>query len=213
MDRLEKEACLALLPDLQGHRVLEVGCGTGNFSLVLAGCGASMVGLDRSRPMLLRAKTKASRQGASLELIQGDATRLPLAPESFDDVVSILALDFVGPRQAAIREMVRVLRPGGRLTMAMLNRHSLWTLERRVKAWFKSTLWRQVNFLTQAQLERLLHDQPELTDIRSRQAVYFPPGPGLPWSVCIPVWKAGGPVMAPVRRLHGGHRDQTRPSI
>jgi len=179
-DRLEKEACLSLLPDLGGQRVLEVGCGTGNFSLFMAGHGAGVVGLDRSRLMLAQAKSKAEDQGMSLNWIQGDLTRLPVAPESFDGVVSILALDFVGSRHAAIREMVQALRPGGRLAVAMLNRRSWWTLQRQVKAWFKPTLWRQVDFLTAAELARLLQDHPDLQDIRSRQAVYFPPWPWPP---------------------------------
>jgi hypothetical protein len=68
-----------------------------------------------------------------------------------------------------------VLRPGGFVALAMLNRFSLWTLKRVVRAWLKPSLWRQVRFITPKELWRLLSSQPELADIRTRRAVYFPP--------------------------------------
>ncbi len=174
-DRVEKEALFALLPEVAGRRVLEVGCGTGNISLALAQRGAQVVGLDVSGPMLARARAKASRADLFPAWVRGTAGRLPFAEASFDGVLSILALDFMANREQVIQEMVRVLRPGGFLTVAMLNRYSLWTIKRVVRAWFRPSLWEQVRFITPTGLRRLLSNHPELTDIHSRQAVYFPP--------------------------------------
>ena len=175
VDRVEKAAVFSLLPEVQGRRVLEVGCGTGNFSLALSRLGAEVVGLDRSGPMLAGAQDKARRQGLAITWVRGLASRLPFADESFDGVMCILALDFMADREAALPEMIRVLRPGGFLSVAVLNRFSLWTLKRVVRAWFKPSLWREVRFITPGELWRLLSSPPELADIRTRQAVFFPP--------------------------------------
>jgi ubiquinone/menaquinone biosynthesis C-methylase UbiE len=174
VDRVEKETLFALLPEVQGQRVLEVGCGTGNISLTLAQRGAAVVGLDRSGPMLARAQGKARGEGLAITWVKGLASRLPFAEESFDGVICVLALDFMADREGALQEMVRVLRPGGFLSVAVLNRFSLWTLKRVIRAWFKPSLWREVRFLTPKELERLFASHPELAEIHSRQAVYFP---------------------------------------
>ncbi|MBW2133832.1 MAG: class I SAM-dependent methyltransferase [Deltaproteobacteria bacterium] len=174
-DQVEKQAVFALLPDLTGRRVLDAGCGTGNFSLALARRGARVVGLDRAAAMQFTARQKARKEGQDLLWVRGHLSRLPFAAATFDGVVCILALDFVAERQAALQEMVRVLRPGGFLLIAILNRYSLWTLKRTIRAWFIPSLWRQVHFLSRRDLERLLQRQPELTKPRWERAIYFPP--------------------------------------
>jgi ubiquinone/menaquinone biosynthesis C-methylase UbiE len=175
VDRVEKEAVFTLLPELQGRRVLEVGCGTGNISLELARRGSQVVGLDASGPMLAAGQDKARRQGLPLTWIRGLAGDLPFPEAAFDGVISILALDFIPDRPGAVREMVRVLRPGGFLVTALLNRYSLWTLKRMLRSWFKPSFWRGVRFITPGGLKRLLASHPDLVEIRYRQAVYFPP--------------------------------------
>jgi len=175
VDRVEKEAIFALLPEVKGLRLLEVGCGTGNISMALAHRGDRVMGLDASGPMLARAQVKARQGGLAITWIKGLASFLPFADGSFDGLLCILALDFITDREIVLQEMVRVLCPGGFLSIAMLNRFSLWTLKRVVRAWFKPSLWRQVRFITPGRLWHLLSGQPELADIRTRQAVYFPP--------------------------------------
>jgi ubiquinone/menaquinone biosynthesis C-methylase UbiE len=175
VDRLEKEALFGLLPAPAGRRILEVGCGTGNISLALARRGAEVVGVDVSAPMLAAAQGKARGEGVPLTLIRGAAGCLPFAAAGFDGVISILALDFIPDREGALGEMLRVLRPGGFLALALLNRYSLWTLKRVLRAWFRPSLWREARFTAPRELRRLLGGRPELSDIRISQAVYFPP--------------------------------------
>jgi ubiquinone/menaquinone biosynthesis C-methylase UbiE len=102
-----------------GHRVLEIGCGTGNLAL-LAKAGqpaATVVGLDPDRAALARARRKARRRGLELLLDRGFADQLPHPDDSFDRVLSALMLHHLPGDQkpAALREAVRVLRPGGEL--------------------------------------------------------------------------------------------------
>ena len=175
VDRVEKAALFALLPELKGSLVLEVGCGSGNITEALASRGAQVVGLDLSAPMLAAARRRVKPEGFSPPLIRGQARALPFPGNSFDGVISVLALDYMADRPGALAEMVRVLRPGGFLALALLNRYSLWTLKRLLKAWFKPSLWREIRFATSQEIRRLLTGQPDLEDISARQAVFFPP--------------------------------------
>jgi ubiquinone/menaquinone biosynthesis C-methylase UbiE len=175
VDRVEKAALFALLPDLNGRRVLEVGCGTGNITEALSRRGARVVGLDLSGPMLAAAQNRARQQGYAPDLVRSGAGVLPFPESSFDGVISILALDFMADRPGAVREMVKVLRPRGFLILALLNRYSPWTLKRVVRVWFKPSLWRQVRFATSRELRQLLTGHPDLTGLSASRAVYFPP--------------------------------------
>ena len=103
-----------------GGRVLELGCGTGRISLPLARAGVSLVGIDRSEPMLVRARTRVrrSRLHASARLVRGDIRFLPFrqAPP-FSMVMAPYGLlqSLLRERDlvATLGEVRRVLRPGG----------------------------------------------------------------------------------------------------
>jgi len=101
-----------------GERVLDVACGTGALTLAAAervGPGGSVVGLDVNPEMLAVARRKPT----AIEWIEGRAEAMPLPNSSFDAVVSQFGLMFFDDRAAAVREMMRVLRLGGRLAVAV----------------------------------------------------------------------------------------------
>ena len=102
----------------RGQRVLDVACGTGALTTAVAARvlpGGAVVGLDASPEMLAVAR----RKPADIEWHQGRAESLPFADASFDAVVSQFGLMFFDDRAEALREMQRVLRPGGRLAVAV----------------------------------------------------------------------------------------------
>lgn len=98
--------------ELPGRRVLEVGCGAAQCSRWLAARGALPVALDLSAGQLRHARAQA---GATVPLVQADATRLPFADGSFDVACSAFgAVPFVADSAALHADVARVLRPGGR---------------------------------------------------------------------------------------------------
>jgi arsenite methyltransferase len=101
-----------------GGIALDVGCGPGNVTASLAraaGPDALALGLDISEAMLARAVR--AEAGPQVGFLRADAQRLPLRNETVDAVVSIAALQLVPDPAAALAEMARVLRPGGRLAV------------------------------------------------------------------------------------------------
>ena len=101
-----------------GQRVLDVACGTGALTVAVAGRvspGGAVLGLDANPEMLAVAR----RKHPDIEWHDGRAESLPFADASFDAVVSQFGLMFFDDRVAAMREMQRVLRPGGHLAVAV----------------------------------------------------------------------------------------------
>ncbi len=91
-------------------RVLDVGCGTGNYAIAIRHCGdVSVFGIDPSRSMLAQAVERAG----DVHWMCGRAEALPFAAQSFDLVFSVDVVHHIADRAAAFREARRVLRPGG----------------------------------------------------------------------------------------------------
>ncbi|WP_019928084.1 class I SAM-dependent methyltransferase [Nocardia sp. BMG111209] len=109
-----------LLGDVAGKRILEVGCGSAPCSRWLAGRGGHPVGLDVSRGMLDRGLAAMARGGPRVPLVQAGAEALPFGDESFDLACSAFgAVPFVADSALVMREVARVLRPGGRWVFAV----------------------------------------------------------------------------------------------
>jgi SAM-dependent methyltransferase len=102
----------------RGQRVLDVACGTGALTVALSdrvGPGGAVHGLDANLQMLAVAR----RKHPEIEWRHGRAEALPFSDAHFDAVLSQFGLMFFDDRPTALREMLRVLRPGGRLAVAV----------------------------------------------------------------------------------------------
>lgn len=97
-----------------GQRILDVATGTGMVARLLARRGAVVTALDQSEAMLGVAR---SRQPAGVTFVQGEAERLPFEEASFDALTFTYLLRYVDDPGATLRELARVVKPGGRIGM------------------------------------------------------------------------------------------------
>ena len=113
-----------------GDTVLDVACGAGNATIPAAKTGATATGLDITPELLDAARRIAAEQGVEIEWIEGDAEQLPFDEGSFDAVTSVFGCMFAPDHRRAAAEIVRVLRPGGRMAVCA------WTPEGRIGKFF-----------------------------------------------------------------------------
>jgi ubiquinone/menaquinone biosynthesis C-methylase UbiE len=100
-----------------GADVVDVGCGTGSLSLLLAEQGHRVVGVDVSAGMATRARQKFADAGRRLPVVLGDAAEVPVRAGWFDVVLARHLLWALPDPVAALRQWVRLLRPGGWLVL------------------------------------------------------------------------------------------------
>jgi len=173
-DALEKRLLLDRIGPARGLRVLDVGCGDGVLAAALAGRGAEVFGVDASPGMITAARRRARAQQADAHFAVAQAERLPFASESFDAAVAITVLCFIPDPAAAMDEMARVLKPGGRLILGELGSRSTWAAMRRIKGWLGSPVWRAARFRSAGELRRMAR-AAGLTDVAVRGAIFYPP--------------------------------------
>lgn len=101
-----------------GEAVLDVACGTGVVAITAARRGARVRGLDLSPVLLDDARGNAAVINADIEFLEGDVEALPYADASFDVVLSQFGHMFAPRPEIAIAEMLRVLKPGGRIAFS-----------------------------------------------------------------------------------------------
>jgi arsenite methyltransferase len=112
----------SLGPLKQGEAVLDIGCGAGMDSLIAAqmvGSGGSVTGIDMTPQMVAKARASVAEMGmTNVEVVEGSAEHLPFPDGSFDAVISNGVIDLIPDKDAVFSEIVRVLRPGGRIQLA-----------------------------------------------------------------------------------------------
>ena len=126
---IEFPATSSLVPDVEGKRVLDAGCGTGLYTEWLLDQGADVVGVDVSEEMLARAREMTGDRAEFHRASLGDPLDFAAA-DSFDGVLSALVLDYVKEWREPFAEFARVLRPGGFLVFSVP--HPLDTFEEGV---------------------------------------------------------------------------------
>ena len=115
-----RRALVDALAPAPGMRILDVATGTGMVAFALASHGATVVGLDQSREMLAgaRARLHDTQQLADrLSFVLGEAEALPFADAEFDALSFTYLLRYIDDPAATMRELTRVLKPGGRIAM------------------------------------------------------------------------------------------------
>ena len=115
-------ALLELLPDVQGRRLLDLGCGQGRLSRELARRGAAVTGVDISNALLAKARSAEHADPLGIDYVEADVTSAgALAGERFDVVVCHFALSDIDDLSAGIATVARVLAPGGSFVFSILH--------------------------------------------------------------------------------------------
>jgi len=122
---------LELLEPNSGEKLLDAGCGTGIFTSEILSRGCHVIGIDISRPMLVRARVKT--EGSPFQTAQADILKLPFKDNLFEKVISVTAIEFIENAKMAIEELFRVTKKGGTVVVASLNSLSPWAERRKPK--------------------------------------------------------------------------------
>ena len=125
-DHVETECAMGLFRPAGGMKILDVGCGTGNFSLKLARLGCLVTGIDLSKKMLAAAREKAEKESLSMDFHLMDGAEMTFTDETFDGVVSIAAFEFMKDRARVVDEIFRVMKKGAFFLLGTINRESPW---------------------------------------------------------------------------------------
>jgi len=151
-DHLEKKAVSRYLrQNVQGMKLLEVGCGTGHWSQFFSDCGFEVTGVDISEPMIKVAQNK-NIANTSFQIADGHS--LPFKDNSFDVTAAITTLEFIHDAELVLREMVRCTRkPSGRLLIGVLN--ALARLNRN-RQQTPESLYAKARLFSPDQLKKLL---------------------------------------------------------
>lgn len=169
---VEHAALLDAIGDPSGSTMLDVGCGTGRFTETLHVRSAAVIGIELDVAMLAVAARRLD-----VPLIRADALGLPVRDAAVDVAVAVTVCEFIAEPAMLIAELARVTKPGGRIVIGALNRHSPWGLANRRQ--FDEPPWNSARFLTVAELRDAGARYGEVDVTHA----LFAPGalPGLSW--------------------------------
>ena len=158
-----------------GMRILDVATGTGLVAAGLAKRGAEVVGVDQSEQMLAGARARLAARpdlASRVTLVRGEAERLPFADAEFDALTFTYLLRYVDDRAGTMRELARVVKPGGPIGMVEFAvpsspvLRSLWRVHTQVGLPLLgravSPAWVEVGRFLGPNIEQLYADEPDL---------------------------------------------------
>lgn len=171
VDQVETELAFSLFKPEGEMKILDVGCGTGNFSIKLAEMGCKVIGIDKSEKMLEEAKRKAEMKGLNIEFLNMDVYDIELSDESFDGVFSMAAFEFIKRPKKAYDEMYRVLKKGGYLLIGTINRDSKWGELYMSEPFQENSVFKYADFKSMDDMESW--DSENI--VTSGEALFLPP--------------------------------------
>ncbi|MGH2856291.1 MAG: class I SAM-dependent methyltransferase [Solirubrobacteraceae bacterium] len=164
-----RRALVGAVDPRPGQRILDVATGTGMVAAALSRRGATVVGIDQSEAMLAVAR---ARHGAGIEFLHGQAERLPFEAAAFDALTFTYLLRYVDDPAQTMRELARVVAPGGRIGMVEFGApaqpalRALWRVHTRaglpLLGRLVSPAWYEVGRFLGPSIERFEHEVPDI---------------------------------------------------
>jgi ubiquinone/menaquinone biosynthesis C-methylase UbiE len=148
---------LAMVGDVAGLDLLDLGCGEGSYGRELARRGARVVGVDGSPRLIEVARERAASENVAVDLRCTNANQLNgIADASFDRVLASMSLMDVEDYPGSIREIARVLRPDGELLMSITHP----CFQARVSRWIKDERGQPMFFAVDHYFDRVAWEEP-----------------------------------------------------
>jgi ubiquinone/menaquinone biosynthesis C-methylase UbiE len=165
----QKELILELVAPRAGERVLDIGCGTGEYLQIFREKWCQVTGIDCSEKML---EVSRRKMGEHVDLKLGQAEDLPFSDDEFDIVTIINALEItLNPRQV-VAEAIRVCR--GRVFIGFLNKYSFVGTKQRLKEIFGFPLSEKIRFFSIEEIKEMVGSLIDAPAIKWGSVIYFP---------------------------------------
>ncbi|NBI05848.1 class I SAM-dependent methyltransferase [Senegalia massiliensis] len=171
VDKVETKCAFDLFKPFKGMKVLDIGCGTGNFSIRLKELGCEVIGVDISDEMLNVARKKAKEKNLDIDFLNMDIYNLEFDNESFDAVFSMAAFEFIKDTKKAIDEVFRVVKPNGQILVGTINKDSSWGKLYLSEDFQKNSVFKHAEFKT---IEDFIGIQSDNL-VETKECLFIPP--------------------------------------
>jgi ubiquinone/menaquinone biosynthesis C-methylase UbiE len=171
VDFVESECAFSLFKIKKGMKVLDIGCGTGNFSLKLAKKGCKVTGIDLSDKMLHLAREKTEKENLYINYCRMNVYDLQFPAQHFDAVFSMATFEFVKDVEKAMIEIFRVCKDKGQIIIGTINKDSKWGELYTSEEFQKNTVFKDAQFRSLEDFRKLKSDKIVFT----RECLYIPP--------------------------------------
>lgn len=157
-DEVEMQCAFNLFDLPKGSKVLDVGCGSGIYSMRLAEMGYEVVGIDISQEMLKKAEEKVEEKGLDITFLVMDVDDLKFENDTFDGIFSMTAFEFFQDDKKAMDEMFRVLKKSGQIMIGTIHRDSEWGKLYTSQEFKKNNVFKYANLKTMEEMKALYSD-------------------------------------------------------
>jgi len=171
IDKIETEAFYKLLSKESYKRILDIGCGTGNYTFKLENRSDEIIGCDVSDKMLEKALNKKISLKSKANFIQSSAEKLPFKDEVFDLIISVATFEFIDNKRETFEEAMRCLKKDGEIIIGFLNKTSEWGKLYQSDYFTENTVFKYAKLFSKEEVKEIFGAKP----IQINEALFFSP--------------------------------------